>query len=108
MLRNLLIFLQIMMRAQNTHAIVNAGFFIRSGLQDKILKAIIVYGNINSHFVHAANTENFLTNKNLFDNDTLQGAFASLDSELVAEDAAPDPSPKSRKGIAISLFYKVS
>ncbi|KAK9891885.1 hypothetical protein WA026_017370 [Henosepilachna vigintioctopunctata] len=96
---------KIMPRAQNAHAIVNAGFVFQ--LKDNIVKkATIVYGHINPDFVHATATEKYLTGKELFNNYTLQGAFASLSKELKTDLVLPEPGPEFRKQLAIALFYK--
>lgn len=95
-----------MARAQNTHALVNAGFLLK--LQnDSVVSARIVYGGINPKFIHATKTENYLKGKRLFDNNVLQGAFQSLDAELQPDYVLPDSKPEFRKLLAISLFYKV-
>lgn len=97
-----------MARAQNTHAIINAGFLFQLGNRNKIRKATIVYGNINPNFTHAKKTESILLGRDLFDNNTLQKAYSTLNYELVAEEAAPEPLPERRKAIAIALLYKAS
>ncbi|CAG9813286.1 unnamed protein product [Phaedon cochleariae] len=96
---------KIMPRSQNAHAIVNAGFLIK--LNNNIVEwARIVYGGINGHFIHAKKTEIILKGKNLFNNETMQTAFKSLDQEIQPDDAPPEPTPEFRKKLAISLFYK--
>lgn len=96
---------QIMIRAQNTHAYVNAAFLvqIQGGL---VTSARICFGGINPTFVHASNTESFLIGRNLFDEDTLQGALATLSTELVPDWVLPDASPEYRKNLALALFYR--
>lgn len=97
---------KIMPRAQNAHAIVNAGFLFRfSG--NTVKSATIVYGAINNDFVHASVTEKLLKSQNLFDDDILQQAYQSLDRELKTDVRPPEPPPEYRKQLAISLFYKV-
>lgn len=96
---------KIMPRAQNAHALVNAGFLLKlNGM--KVDSARIVYGGINPNFVRARGTEKFLAGKVLFDNNTLQGAYKVLDNELKPDYVLPDPPPDFRKFLAISLFYK--
>ncbi|KAF7271078.1 hypothetical protein GWI33_016038 [Rhynchophorus ferrugineus] len=97
---------KIMPRAQNAHAMVNAGFLFNFSDSGLIRSATILYGGINPNFIHAKNTELLLVNKNLFDNSTLQAVFRCLDQELVPDWVLPDPSPEFRKKLAISLFYK--
>lgn len=95
-----------MPRTQNAHAIVNAGFLVKIE-NDLVKTANIVYGAINKGFVHASKTEKILIGKKLYDDTTLQAIFDSLNTELVPDHVLPDPSITFRKGIAISLFYKV-
>ncbi|CAG9861069.1 unnamed protein product [Phyllotreta striolata] len=96
---------KIMPRTQNAHAMVNAGFLVQ--LQNGIVqKARIVYGGIDSTFVHASLTEKIIKGKNLYDNANLQIIFNSLNNEIIPEDTPPDPTPDFRRNLAISLFYK--
>ncbi|XP_063928230.1 uncharacterized protein LOC135141244 [Zophobas morio] len=97
---------KIMPRAQNVHAIVNAGFLFQFHPSYVLDKATIVYGNINPAFIHASSTETILQGANLFDNHTLQTVYANLSHELEADVRPPDPSPLCRQQLAISLFYK--
>lgn len=95
-----------MPRAQNAHALVNAGFLLK--IEKNIIKrATLVYGCINAKFTHAKETEKLLIGKNLFDNATLQTAYCSLSNELNPKKNSLDPTPEFRKKLAISLFYKV-
>ncbi|KAF2904753.1 hypothetical protein ILUMI_01423 [Ignelater luminosus] len=97
---------KIMPRAQNAHAMVNAGFLLKLDEHEVVQSIRIVYGGINSSFVHATKAEKYLVGKSIFDNNTLQGAFKALDEELQPDDALPEPSPLFRKKLAIALFYK--
>lgn len=98
---------KIMPRAQNAHAHVNAGFlYTLAADMKKVTSARIVFGGINPNFVHAKGTEAFLAGKELFNNDTIQGAIAKLKDELKPDYVLPDLTPEFRKGLAISLFYK--
>ncbi|XP_073945872.1 xanthine dehydrogenase-like isoform X2 [Choristoneura fumiferana] len=98
---------KIMPRAQNAHAIVNAGYLYKlCSLQTTVLEARIVYGGLSAHFVHAENTEKFLIRKKLFTNETLQAALKVLEQELVVTENLPEPSVKYRKNLALNLFYK--
>ncbi|XP_050309802.1 uncharacterized protein LOC126745822 isoform X2 [Anthonomus grandis grandis] len=97
---------KIMTRAQNAHAIVNAGFLYKLSPAGDVQFARIVYGAINPTFVHASKTENYLQGKKLFDNGVLQTAFKLLDQEITPDWVLPDPSPVFRKKLAINLFYK--
>lgn len=96
-----------MPRAQNAHAMVNAGFLFKlnSGV---VQSARIVYGGINPQFVHATKTEKLIKGQQLFDNQVLQSIFKSLDAELDPDWVLPDPKPAFRKKLAINLFYKVN
>lgn len=98
---------QIMPRAQNAHAIVNAGFLMNFN-SNTITECRIVYGGINPNFIRARATEAVLNRQKLFDNNTLKGAYDSLDKEVICDYHPPDPTPEYRKNLAISLFYKVS
>ncbi|KAF2900404.1 hypothetical protein ILUMI_05782, partial [Ignelater luminosus] len=97
---------KIMPRAQNAHALVNAGFLFKLDANSNVQSARIVYGSINPEFVHAKNSEKYLIGKSLFDNNTMQTLFQTLDSELFPDYVLPDPSPEFRKKLAIALCYK--
>lgn len=95
-----------MPRAQNAHAILQAGFHLK--IKDNMVQtASIVYGCINTKFIHATATENFVLGKNLFNNETLQEVFRSLDNELIPTYSHLEASSEFRKKLAIALFYKV-
>lgn len=95
-----------MPRAQNAHAMVNAGFLIKLH-NDLVYECNIIYGGINPNFVHALKTEFSLKGQKLYDNSTLMKVYKSLDKELVCDYVLPDPTPAYRKNLAIALFYKV-
>lgn len=95
-----------MRRAQNTPAIVNAGFLVKIS-QDIVEECRIVFGAINSDFIHASKTETLIIGKKLYDNDILKMIYKSLDDELECTYIPPQPVPLYRKNLAISLFYKV-
>ncbi|KAJ8967057.1 hypothetical protein NQ317_000049 [Molorchus minor] len=96
---------KIMARAQNTHALVNAGFLFKfKGAT--VESANIIYGAISPTFIHATKTENYLRGKNVFDNNILKKAFQTLDQELQPEWVLPDARPEFRKMLAIALLYK--
>ncbi|XP_044766834.1 xanthine dehydrogenase/oxidase-like [Coccinella septempunctata] len=97
---------KIMPRAQNAHALVNAGFLFKLDSNNKVESATIVIGNINPEFIHATKTEAFLTGKELFNNETLQGAFKTLEEELKPDFVLPEPEPEFRKQLSIALFFK--
>ncbi|KAG5869882.1 hypothetical protein JTB14_025532, partial [Gonioctena quinquepunctata] len=97
---------KIMPRAQNAHALVNAGFLFKLSEKYEVEEARIVFGGISSEFIHATNTETYLIGKMLFDNKVLQTAFATLDGEIIPEYEPPDSQAEFRKQLAVSLFYK--
>ncbi|KAI5634816.1 molybdopterin-binding domain of aldehyde dehydrogenase domain-containing protein [Phthorimaea operculella] len=97
---------KIMPRAQNAHAIVNAGFLYKYNANGKVLQARIVYGGLSPTFTRAKNTEAYLVGKTLFTNQTLQSAIGVLKNELVVVEKPPEPSVKYRGQLAINLFYK--
>lgn len=94
-----------MIRAQNAHAYVNAGFSL-DVQDDQIVSARICYGGINPSFVRAVKTEKYLVGKNLYTNDVLKEALRFLDSELHPDSELLDASPEYRKNLALALFYK--
>lgn len=96
-----------MPRAQNSHAIVNAGFLYKVDSKNKVESTNIVFGNITPSFITAKNTVQCLIGQELFIDKTLQKALVALDSELTPVDVPPEPSPECRKAIALGLFYKV-
>ncbi|GAB0092110.1 Aldehyde oxidase/xanthine dehydrogenase [Sergentomyia squamirostris] len=98
---------KIMQRAQNAPSTVNCGFLFKFN-EDRsaLLNARLCFGGINPHFIHATQTEKFLTNRDLFKISTIQAAFRHLETEFVLDWVLPDTSPKYRKMLAIGLFYK--
>nr|CAD7599936.1 unnamed protein product [Timema genevievae] len=99
----------IMPRAQNAHAYVNAGFMMKlsdDGTGKVVQKPNIVFGGIDPQFLHAIDTENFLIGKSVLDEQVLQGALSTLDAELLPDYISPDAVPEYRKGLAKALFYK--
>lgn len=98
---------KIMPRSQNSHAYVNAGFLME--LDDnfeKIKSFRICFGGIDPKFTHAVNTEKFLVNQYLYDNDVIKKALIILQNEINPNWNLPDASPEFRKKLALSLFYK--
>lgn len=96
---------QIMPRAQNAHAYVNAAFLLRIN-SGKVSTARICFGGITPNFIHATATENLLIGKDLHTNETLQEVLKCLSSELNPDWVLPDASPEYRRGLAVALFYK--
>lgn len=97
--------IQVMPRAQNSHAYVNAGFLFEFK-NNLVHSARLCFGGISPEFVHAEKTEKLLVGKNLYDNQTLQNALQSLTTELNPDWVLPDASPDYRKNLAAALFYK--
>ncbi|CAH0755277.1 unnamed protein product [Diatraea saccharalis] len=98
---------KVMPKAQNAHAIVNAGFLYKYNSKDNVVRsARIVYGGLSPIFIRAGGTEKFLVNKNLFQNMTLQSAIGILEKELVVFEKPPQLPALYRKSLALSLFYK--
>jgi len=100
---------KIMPRSSNAHAYVNAGFL---ALVDKSnnfrieQKPTVVFGGINSTFIHATSTEEFLIGRNMNDHEMFTEALTILAEEL---DPAFDEvlaSQQYRKQLAMGLFYK--
>ncbi|XP_076639451.1 xanthine dehydrogenase/oxidase isoform X2 [Colletes latitarsis] len=98
---------KIMPRAQNAHALVNAGFLFKLDGANKVLtKPNIIMGGINKNFLHASNTEAYLVDKNILNKDVVKQAIQTLDSELHPDYVLPDYSPQFRKTLAEGLFLK--
>ncbi|CAH1231902.1 XDH [Branchiostoma lanceolatum] len=95
-------------RSQNAHAYVNAGFRMTLDRQSDltvVTKPSIVFGGIKKTMVHASATEDFLIGKTITDAETLRGALAVLQAELVPDDSALQSSQYTRQ-LAMGLFYK--
>lgn len=97
-----------MPRNQNALAHVNAAFLLKLGRKKVIESASIVIGNIDPEFINASKTEAFLVGKNIFNDANLQAAIQVLSKELKPIEIPGEPSPQSRKKLALGLFYKVS
>ncbi|XP_052748813.1 uncharacterized protein LOC113513041 [Galleria mellonella] len=97
---------KIMARAQNVHAIVNAGFLFKLDTSNKIVSTNIVYGSMSPTFVNAVQTERALKDSQLYNEETLQKALSVLNTELSPDVDPPEASPQCRKTIALALFYK--
>nr|XP_039264202.1 indole-3-acetaldehyde oxidase-like [Styela clava] len=97
---------KVMPRSQNAHAYVNAAFSaVVTG--NKLSKPVLVYGGISKSFFHATATEEYLTDKDINSQDTLNGALQILEKELSPESySATDSSPIYRVSAAVGLFYK--
>ncbi|XP_054263493.1 uncharacterized protein LOC128986901 isoform X2 [Macrosteles quadrilineatus] len=96
-------------RAQNAIAYVNAGFRFKVNKKDKFRvldQPNIVFGGINPSFIHAYQTERFVSNKQLLDVATLQGALKTLASEVKPDYVLPDTKPEFRRKLTQSLLYR--
>ncbi|KAJ8676452.1 hypothetical protein QAD02_012239 [Eretmocerus hayati] len=98
---------KVMPRAQNAHAIVNAGFCFKLDGQGKVLeKPNIIFGGIRPDFLHASKTEEFLNGKSIYDSKTLKAALNLLNTELNPDHVLPDFTPEYRRLLAVCLLYK--
>lgn len=99
-----------MPRAQNAHAMINAGFlfeFDTSGGKYTVKSCNICYGGINPNFIHAEATEILLTGvEDLYTNANVQKAVKSLRNELHPDAALLDSAPEYRKNLSIALIYR--
>lgn len=98
---------QIMPRAQSVHALVNAGFYYELNSSNIVENCRIVYGALSTNFTRAFKTEKYLRGKNLFVNETLQGAIEVLKNEMVIAHSLDEPPVPYRRMLALGLFYKV-
>lgn len=100
--------MQILPRAQNVHAYVNAGFLIEwHDVQQRVVRsARICFGNIRPDFVHAESVEQLLVGRDLYNAGTVAQVFAQLLSSIQPEEMPPEASPQYRQKLACSLFYK--
>ncbi|XP_076232212.1 xanthine dehydrogenase/oxidase [Calliopsis andreniformis] len=98
---------KIMPRAQNAHALVNAGFLFKLDGTGHVLETPnIIIGGIHKQFLHASKTEKYLVQKSIFDRGVVKEAIRTLSSELDPDHVLPDYSPAFRKTLAEGLFYK--
>lgn len=98
---------KIMPRAQNAHAMINAGYLFEFDESKAVKCCRICYGGVNPTFIHAEATEKLLTGvSDIYTNDMLKKVIKSLQNELQPDQILPDPSPDYRKTLAIALFYR--
>ncbi|XP_070000799.1 uncharacterized protein [Penaeus vannamei] len=96
-------------RAVNAHAYVNAAFKMEVDPEDgfKVLnKPTILYGGINPEFIHASQTEDFLTGRRLTDSETVLEAAKLVGQEVKPDSHPQDATPAYRTSLAQSLLYK--
>ncbi|XP_035913600.1 xanthine dehydrogenase-like [Anopheles stephensi] len=98
---------KIMPVAQNSRAYVNGAFLLQLCPDRKLCTSItICFGGINPSFVHAQQTESYLTGKPLFEELILSQALRILERELKPDCVLPDASPAYRKQLALALLYR--
>ncbi|XP_041981243.1 xanthine dehydrogenase-like [Aricia agestis] len=100
---------KIMPRAQNSHAYVNCGFLYKLDRKNKeVFECRIAYGGLSPTFTRAVRTESYIVGRELFTNETLQGALEVLSKELdlFVVPMPPNPSVEYRKQLSLALFYK--
>uniref|UniRef100_A0A1B6CM27 Indole-3-acetaldehyde oxidase n=2 Tax=Clastoptera arizonana TaxID=38151 RepID=A0A1B6CM27_9HEMI len=105
---------KIMPRARSAHAYVNAGFLLLIDKENNFRikgQPNIIYGGINSNFVHAINTEQYFSEqgqqgKSYLDESVLESALEILSHEIDPSHDVPEASPEYRAGLATSLLYK--
>jgi len=100
---------KIMPRSSNAHAYVNAGFLALVDVDNNYKiegKPTIVFGGVNSLFIHARETEDFLMGRNMNDHEMFMEALTILATELEPEFDPVLASPVYRKQLAMGLFYK--
>lgn len=98
---------QIMIRAQNAHAYVNAAFLInveRPSL--KIQNARICFGGLHPDFIHATEIEEMLKGKQLYDSQVIAKVFSIASNTFIADTILSNGSPEYRQKVACGLLYK--
>ncbi|XP_063609254.1 uncharacterized protein LOC134783340 [Penaeus indicus] len=96
-------------RTVNAHAYVNACFKIKVNPDDgfKVTETpTIVYGGIHPDFIHAKQTESFLTGRSLMETPTIINAAKVLAKEVNPDAKPQDASPQYRRSLAQNLLYK--
>ncbi len=66
----------------------------------------IVFGGLDEFFIHATQTESFLTGKALNDPNVIKQAFQILNAEIEPKVDPVFSSPDYQRSLALSLFYK--
>ncbi|XP_028415709.1 xanthine dehydrogenase-like [Dendronephthya gigantea] len=99
---------KIMPRHQNAHAYVNAGLRVLIDSSQTVRGVpSFVFGGIKNSPMRASATEQYLSEKNLWDFETLKGCLNLLNKEIVPESSLLKASMEYRKSLAVSLFYKL-
>ncbi|KAH8338948.1 hypothetical protein KR074_005906, partial [Drosophila pseudoananassae] len=99
-------FPQIMPRAQNAHAYVNAAFLLELETDSKVKSARICFGGIRPDFVHASGVEKLLVGQNPYENTSVEQTFKKLGEVIEPDEVLPDASPAYRTKLACGLLYK--
>ena len=96
-------------RAISAHAYVNAAFVVpfEPATARVSERPTLLFGGISAQFVHAENTERFLTGRCLTDQATLSGALATLLEEVRPEHDPELADVSYRRRLASNLLYKV-
>lgn len=98
---------KIMPRAQNAHAMINAGFLFEFDNRMSVKSCRICYGGINREFIHAEATEHLLMGvENFYSNANVQRAVNSLKNEIHPDNELVDSAPEYRRNLSIALFYR--
>lgn len=93
----------------NAHAYVNACFRMEVDPANGFLvteKPLILLGGINPNFIHAAQTEDFLTRRRITDAPTVVAAAEKLGQEVQPDNFPQDASPAYRRSLSQALLYK--
>lgn len=69
-------------------------------------KPLILLGGINPNFIHAAQTEDFLTRRRITDEQTVVIAAEKLGQEVQPDNFPQDASPAYRRSLSQALLYK--
>ncbi|XP_069360142.1 uncharacterized protein [Maniola hyperantus] len=105
-LENKVVTFKIQARSQNAHALVHAGFLYKIDEKSMVIDSRIVYSGLSVTITRAYQTERYLKGKELFTNETLQGALDILQKELVFVNDLLDPPIAYKRQVSLGLFYK--
>ncbi|GAV07056.1 hypothetical protein RvY_16943 [Ramazzottius varieornatus] len=102
---------KVMPRATNAYAYCQGGFraLVDKQTAGKVIMMVtpaLVFANIAPTFVHAEETENYLTGQDIADPQTLATALDILNHELQPSQDLAQSSALYRRSLAVSLFYK--
>ncbi|XP_055380079.1 uncharacterized protein LOC129611138 [Condylostylus longicornis] len=100
---------KVMIRSQNAHALLNAAFLLQiqsTATQLIIMSARLCFGNVSPYFVHATETENFMINKNLLEENVIEQILAKAYDEIYPGIGFDEYRPHYRRILACGLLYK--